>query len=534
MTEAACLSFRDIPHSSALFADYISNFERVRAFYPLSPSDTTRLLPLARNLNYSRELRTSVAVILSKQNRNWGASAQAQENIARLRNGASAIVTGQQIALFGGPAYSPYKALTAIKLAEQLTQAGQDCVPIFWLATEDHDFAEISQTKLRSPSGELKNFSLVPTADDGTPVGGIFPGEQIQSLAQQAAAFLGAGPASDLLKLCYTPGETLGNAFAKLFTRIFSHYGLILLDPSDSEFHELAKPIYAQSIAQAGEITNALLERGKALEQAGYHQQVKITNSSTLLFALENGLRTPIRRANGNFVIDTCKLSAADLQQRIAAQPQEFNPNALLRPVMQDFLLPTLAYIGGLAEVAYFAQASVIYERLLGRVTPILPRFSATLIDARAQRLLQRYRIQFTDLLNAANPRELLAGVSLPPQLGATFASVTERLEAGLAELSQSLSQLDPTLNEAAQHSASKIRYQLQRLRGRAARASLRRNDEISRHADLLMASLYPNKNLQEREIAGISYLAQFGTELLPRLYDAIQPACTGHQIILL
>src|SRR5208283_1398336 len=147
----------------------------------------------------------------------------------------------------------------------------------------------------------------------------------------------------------------------------------------------------------------ALLARGKALEAAGYHQQVKVTAATTLLFEVTNGARTVVRRkANGatgaEFQVGHEKLSERQLLERIEEAPENFNPNVLLRPVVQDYLLPTLAYTGGAAEVAYFAQVAVVYEKLLGRVTPVVARFSATVVDAKVQRLLERYGLRLPDL----------------------------------------------------------------------------------------------------------------------------------------
>src|SRR5262249_44518192 len=153
----------------------------------------------------------------------------------------------------------------------------------------------------------------------------------------------------------------------------------------DPELHRIAEPIYRAAIERAEELDDTLLARGKELESAGYHQQVKVTPSSSLLFALRDGARIPIhRRANGKenrFTIGNEELSQHELQAQISSAPQNFSPNVLLRPVVQDYLLPTLTYTGGSAEVAYFAQGAVVYERLLGRVTPIVPRFSATIVE---------------------------------------------------------------------------------------------------------------------------------------------------------
>ncbi len=183
--------------------------------------------------------------------------------------------------------------------------------------------------------------------------------------------------------------------------------------------------------------------RGKAIEAAGYHQQVKVTSATTLLFEVKDGARTPIRRkhngGNGDeFVVGEEKISREALLKRIDQTPEHFNPNALLRPVVQDYLLPTLVYTGGAAEVAYFAQAAVAYEKLLGRVTPILPRFSATLIDAKAERILTRYQLSVPEVFSGPEKvREAIAARSLPPDLQTRFSEAQAAVEQSMTTASR-------------------------------------------------------------------------------------------------
>src|SRR5215475_2850306 len=189
--------------------------------------------------------------------------------------------------------------------------------------------------------------------------------------------------------------------WAKPKPRIFADWGVIILDPSDPELAGVARPIYRAALQRSAELAERLLDRGQALERAGYHQQVKVTESSVLLFTTRQGARTPISRRIGpegeDFVIGgeaaAEKLSPAEPLAELDGHPERFSPNVLLRPAVEDFLLPTLAYTGGAAEAAYFAQAGVVYQALLGRVTPIVPRFSATIIESKTQRLLEKHEI---------------------------------------------------------------------------------------------------------------------------------------------
>jgi bacillithiol biosynthesis cysteine-adding enzyme BshC len=522
-----------------LFTDFLSNHPKVQQFFPRSAHFAEWLRDEGAIIQYPSERRRQVSDVLDRQNRAWGASAKTLENVNRLRGGAAAAVTGQQVGLFGGPLFSLYKALTAIKLADLATQSGVDCVPVFWLATEDHDLEEVNHVSIPGPDATLLNLMTPTQATAGGPVATAVFGNEIQGPVDMLGVTLGDSEITAVLRECYQPGENFGSAFARLFARIFADWGVILLNASDSMLHHVAEPMYRAAVERVAELDDALLARGRELEAAGYHQQVKVTPSSSLLFTLRNGARVPVhRRINGEtqqieFTIEDEKISQPELLQRIASAPQQFSANVLLRPVVQDFLLPTLTYTGGSAEVAYFAQAAVVYEKLLGRVTPILPRFSATIVEPKLRSLLDRYQLSLPDLFHGPEPlQERLAASTLPGELQSAFDSAEAGLKTSLAAIRGALAHLDKTLVDAAENSESKMHHQLESLRAKAARAELRQAEVLGRHAQLLSNALYPNKTLQERETAGIYFLARYGKELLRNLYDAIHADCLDHQVI--
>lgn len=536
---AHCLPFAEIPHTTRLFADFLAYAPAVRQFYPRPPHFCEWVKEESSKLNYDPARRARVSEILARQNREWGASDKTLKNIERLRAGAAAVVTGQQVGLFGGPTFSLYKALTAVKLAEEATRAGVDAVPIFWLATYDHDLAEVNHVAWPGPDGELQTLTTPSRAIAGAPVSAVRLGEEIEPLLEQAASLLGDNEATALLRETYRPGETLGTAFARLYARLFADWGVIVLDASDGELHRLAEPIYRAAIARAHELAPALLERGDALERAGYHQQVNVMPSSTLLFMLRGGVRTSIHRHEGpksEFFFDSApneKISEADLLNQLASKPEQFSPNVLLRPIVEDFLLPTLAYCGGAAEAAYFAQAGVVYEALLKRVTPVVPRFSATIVEPKVQRLLERYELSVLDVLAAPDElRQKLAGHSLPQDLQRAFETTKKTLESQLTTIKEKLAKLDRTLVDAGDTSVSKILYQLDKLHGQAARAELQKQDVVRRQGETLSQALYPQKALQERGIGGMYFVARYGRELLRQLYETLQTECHDHQIV--
>src|SRR5690242_20679383 len=532
-----CLPFTLIPHTTPLFTDLLYNYPKVRQFFPRAPDLAQWAREEAGLIRYDSSRRQKVAAILERQNRAWGASAETLKNVQRLRDGAACVVTGQQVGLFGGPLFSIFKAIGAIRLAEKATELGVDCVPMFWLATEDHDLAEINHTTLLASDGALQTVATTTQGAPDAPVSEIRLGQEILEPLEATVAALGDSEITDLLRRCYQPGETLGSAFAKLFAVLVGRWGVVMLDASDPELHTLAQPIYRAAVERAEEFDQALLERGRELLSSGYHDQVKVTELSTLLFTVQNGSRVVIHRANGaaDFRVGEEKISRDELLKRIDAEPQHFSANVLLRPVVQDYLLPTLAYTGGPAECAYFAQAAVVYDKLLGRVTPAVPRFSATLMEPKAASLLERYSLKLTDVLEGPERlRETLAERALPADLKAAFEAAEKSLDQSLKRILVSLEHLDPTLVDAAQNAGSKMHYQIDRLQGKAARAELLRNEVLDRHAGLLNNILFPHKELQERELGGVSFLARHGMDLLERLYQAANGSCPDHQVIYL
>lgn len=538
--KAECLPFNQVPHTTKLFLDFLAYSPSVRKFYPLSPYFSEWSKAEAAALSYDSSRRENVSRILERQNKSWNASPQTLANIERLRNGAAAIVTGQQVGLFGGPMFAVYKALTAVKLAEKATVAGVDAVPIFWLATYDHDLAEVNHVAVPGPDCLLRTLSTPSRGVTGAPVGSVRFGDEIVPVVEEAASLLGESEVTQFLRESYRPGETIGSAFAQFYARLFADWGVIVMDASDAELHRIAAPVYRTTVERADNVVEALLARGRELDSSGYFQQVKVTESSVLLFTMRDGVRTPIhRRVNGKseFVIGSeagaPQLSSGELLAQIDSAPENFSPNVLLRPVVQDFLLPTLAYTGGAAEAAYFAQAGAVYEEILGRVTPIVPRFSATLVEPKVQRWLGQYGIHVRDAF--AGPQalqQLLASRVLPADLQQAFENANRAVTQSFSSLKEALDKLDPTLVGAGDTAASKVQHQIERLRERATAAELRRSEVVRRHAEGLSHALYPENALQERSIAGAYFVARYGEELLRVVYDAIHEDCHDHQVL--
>jgi bacillithiol biosynthesis cysteine-adding enzyme BshC len=521
-----CYPISLLPRLSRLFLDYASSREGLSPFYRQGPSEVPTAVP-----EQTQAHRSAVADILLEQNRNWHAGPKTLANIERLRQGAGAFLTGQQVALFTGPLFTLLKAATVIQRAQ-----AANAVPIFWLASEDHDFAEADHVTLPSRHALHTLRVHLDPLSHGQPVGGLRLGPGVRTALDRAAELIGGTPEFDLLAACYTPDATFTSAFAGFLAAAFADFGLVVIDASTRGFHALGAPVLRHALEHAEALEAALHERDKLLAERGYHSQVLVAPGSSLLFLLDEatGARTALRRKNGSWLAGKAQYSTADLLAILDTAPERLSPNALLRPVFQDFLLPTLATVGGPAEIAYFAQSQVLFDAILGRATPVLPRLSATLIEPAIAQVMARHELSLADILQA-HPDELahrLGARSMPPEgkrhLAATGNALNEELD-GLLAWAESL---DPSLGRAARVSASKMRYQMNRLRRLAANYQLQREASIRRHVDTLCFNLFPDRHPQERTIGGVAYLARYGTALLSTFVEQATPDCTGHKAI--
>jgi bacillithiol synthase len=528
--DSDCIPSSSIPHTSRLFDDFLHHFEKVRGFYARPPLERNWWRDEIERIDYPSDRRHAVAAILERQNREFGAGEKALGNIAKLREGAPVVVTGQQVGLMGGPLYCLLKAVSVAGLAES---AG--AVPVFWLASEDHDFEEINFVNLPA-SDRVQKFSVnVPHPED-VPVGTIVFGDEITAAIQQVEALFGKSEVSELLAACYRKGENFAGAFARFYAKVLGDLGVVFLNPLDPELHRVAQPVYTAALEKSAEINHALLERARELENAGYHAQVKVTPSHTLCFYLENGIRTPVRQeTDDGFIVGERKISRNDLLAEAERCPENFSANVLLRPIVEDHLLPTLCYVGGPSEIAYFAQVETVYRRLASRVTPVLPRIFATLVEPRQAKLLDRYGLKLPDLfLGPERLMETIGEKVLPKQLMRSFDTATHHLDEDLQAIREELENLDRTLLDAAENAASKMRHQLNSLREKAARAETRKSGELQHHAAELATLLFPNKELQEREIGAAYFLLRHGLGLVESLKQNLKPGCADHQVVFL
>jgi len=553
-----CYPISTLPGTTALFRDYVETAaaadpSALRRWYPADPfaMEWAKRSPVLDEAHRGR-----LADALLRQTDRFDSGGAALANIERLKNGAAAVVSGQQVGLFGGPLLTLLKAATAVRKAQDATRvSGREHVPVFWLASEDHDLAEVDQvsflTKDKESKSGVETLRLGLSAERALPVGALVLGDRgdeghnrLQEELERTCELLGWAPICDLLRECYMPGATLAGAFGRLLTKIFAAQGLVVMDAAGRDFHALGAPALRYAIEQADDLESALQARSEELVRGGYHAQVLVAEGHSLLFLVEAsedvmkpGARLPLRRTADGWKAGAQVYTTAALLEILASEPERLSPNALLRPVFQDTILPTAAYIGGPAEVAYFAQSAVVYEAVLGRVTPVLPRLSATLIEPAIAKVMAAHEVSFAQVLEARTAEALalrLGARAMPIEGKRKVAAVGNAMDAELTALTQYMATMSPDLGRAAGVSASKMRYQMARLRRMAAAFELQKEASLTRHATAMMQSLLPESHLQERVLAGVQFLAQHGDTLPALLVEHAGQECPGHRVIYL
>lgn len=532
-----CYPITVLPNLSRMFREYVElrsakNDGPVKKYYAGSPFDGSWKQGTDRALSADRN---AVADLLTVQNKSWGAGEATFANIEKLRSGARAVVTGQQVGILGGPLLTLMKAATAVRKAQVASEAGVPHVPVFWMATEDHDLDEVNQATLlgkRSVETLRAKFS----GHRLEPVGGIVLGDEMEPVLAEAEELLAFAPITEVLREAYAPGATLGSAFAKLIAHIFREQGLIVIDAAGREYHALGAAVLRAAIERADELQAALLERTAQLVADGYHAQVLVNDEASLLFLVnEDGARLPLRRHAGEWKAGSRSYSTDDLLAVLESAPERLSPNALLRPLFQDVLLPTSAYIGGPAEIAYFAQCEVLYKRILGVMTPVLPRLSATLIEPAVASAMEQHELSFEDTMQSPDAlAQKLAARAMPIEGKRKIAAAGNALDEELKTLLEWMYRTDASLGKSADVSASKMRYQMNRLRRMAANFQLEKETSLRKHADAIANSVFPHETPQERLLNGVHFVARYGTELAQVLVDHAEQECPGHRVLFL
>jgi bacillithiol synthase len=521
--EPSCVRQDLIPGTSKLFSDFLYHYDRVSQFYPHHFLDSEAFQNAAQELRYPDERRAQLIAALREQN---GESANLRE---LAKPGTYAVVTGQQVGLLSGPSYTIFKALTAVRLARELSAAGIPSVPVFWLASEDHDLAEVDHAWVFDNNARPGKISVANAVTNGGPVGDvIIPELPWQEMKEALGNLPFAHEVLERLAEAYPAGSSFSGGFKNFLHGLLKSFDILFLDPLAPAVRELSRPLLREAVGRVPELVAALRTRDVEIAACGYHLQVHLDEDASLLFLLGDDKRTPLRWQGGRFTARDKSYSVEQME----TMADRLSPNALLRPVLQDYLLPTVSYVGGPAEIAYMAQSQVLYRGLLGRMPVIFPRNSFTLLDARAEKIMQRFGLSLPDLLSHQDKlRCRIAAQLVPPGLAGEFSILESSVSKGLAGLQENLRKFDPTLEAASKKSGAKILYQLRRLAAKTARETLRRDERSVWAANYLTDLVYPQRHLQERFYSIVPFLAKYGLDLPERLYELTQISCPDHML---
>lgn len=516
--ETHCLRHSEIPGTSRLFLDYVYNFDRLCGFYYYAPHDYESYVAAASKIDYPQSRRQAMVAALRKIN----GDSEPLEKLAQ--PGTVAVVTGQQAGLFSGPAYTIYKALTAARLARELSERGTPAVPIFWIATEDHDFAEVNHAHVFTKDGQAVHLRTEGDGAANQPVGSIYPiHPPVDELAAALASFPDGEEVAQAVREAYRPGVRMGCAFRQLLSGWLKKFGILFLDPLDPAIREIGAPFLKAALEAAPALNPKLRARSKELAERGYHAQVLVEDDTSLLFRLDGNRRIPLRLKN----------DWPDAE--LASAPEQLSPNALLRPVFQDYLLPTVAYVGGAAELAYLAQSEVIYRELLGRMPVILARNGFTLLDRRSYSHIERLGLAVPSFFAPVDTvRERIAARMVPASLTERYAEARKSQSRLLDSLRAETLRFDPTLGKAIDRTKAKLEYQLAKMERKVARETLRRDERGNKQADALTSLIYPEKHLQERYYSILPFVAEYGPQLFNDLFDNIHFDCPDHKIAII
>lgn len=546
MVTTTDISYRSLPNQLELFLRYVDLSPTALPFYSHPPVLTNLGEEIRKRILSVPYPRAEMAAILRRQNEEYGCGPATLESIGRLEHpDCVAIVTGQQVGLFGGPLYTIYKALTAINLSHELEKRNIISVPVFWMETEDHDLAEVTlRTVLDRNQAALRvdyRDALYGQVPEWARSVGSIPlpetiSEVVRDFASRFDGFKWKDEIESLLESTYRPGSTFGKAFASLMHRILPDSGLILFDPQDLQAKPLAAGVFRWALENSREIQARIQARNREVESAGFRPQVRTADHATVLFYIEKGERCSLEDRGGRFCLKNRGkyFSLDQLKESLETSPERFSPNVLLRPIVQDTLLPTCAYVAGPAEVAYFAQIQTLYALRNHPMPVIWPRESFTILNAEIFKTMQDLGIKIEECFSRA---AALRGKALRNSgIGRSDSSLEGfrlNLEKIFAELAKDAGALDPSLPQATDTAKRKILHNLRRIRSRLQRLEENSNTEIVQAADLLLHHCLPNGNLQERELSILHFLAQNGPNLLEAVRSSLRLSNFSHRVIL-
>ena len=532
------VDLRRLNWTGPLARDYCYAFDRLEPFYAGAPTSASAWRQVIAAQQVEQSDRVRLAALVTAQLNARTAPPEAIASAKQLaRPDTIAVVTGQQAGLFGGPLFTLLKAVTTIKLARQVAADQKtQVVPVFWVDAEDHDLDQVRTCSVLDDDLRLHRVSLIIENAAYQPASTVELNRSIDDTVEELRGVLPETEHStELLKklaTAYSSGTRFVDAFARWLDLWLGRHGLVVFDASDAAAKPLVQPIFERELQTRGETTQLALAAGDNLVERGYHAQVKTTPTTVALFQLDD-TRKPIRLVSDGFVVGTATLPDDELLRRAQTKPETFSPNVLLRPIVQDMLFPTVAYVAGPHELAYFGQLRHIYESFGVPMPLIYPRASVTLVDHATIKFLQRYELDF-ETLQAQDDAALnqLLVTQLPESVDRAVGEAEVAIAERLATIETTVSALDTTLEGAVQTTRGRMERDLRNLRGKIIQAAKRRDKILRRQFDRTRALTFPQGEPQERIVGAVYFLNRYGPSLIDRLL-ADMPITLGQHWLL-
>ncbi len=520
-----------------LAVDYVFNYNSLAPFFAGDPS-TPEAWQKAITRRLTLRPPSAFVDVLAAQQQSRGAPSEAIAATEKLRRPDTvAVVTGQQAGLFGGPLFTLLKAVTAIKLARRLSkEQSVPVVAVFWVDAEDHDWNEVASCAVLDAGCQVRRIVLKPPPGAGEmPVGSLKLGDSVWTAVEAMASAL---PPNEFtatiindLHRTYQSGTSISEAFSQWLETVLGAEGLILFDSSDPAAKPFVKNLFEQELRNTQTAALAT-EAGTQLVARGYHAQVTPHPESVALFQVD-GVRNAIRRNNNSFTVGNTQMALDDLLKALDQHPEQFSPNVLLRPLVQDSLFPTVCYVPGPNELAYLAQLRNIYERFEVPMPLIYLRDSATLLDSTGARFLKRNNLSLEVLQpqDEAVLNQLLQG-QLPEAVKQSLDETRLALQTRIETISQAVPTVDPTLVGAVRSTLGRMEHDLTALHKKILKAAKRNNDTLRRQFVCTQTQAFPEGRPQERVLGFVGFVDRFGPKLVDRLLTELPLDPKHHALI--
>ncbi len=519
---------------------YANDFASVAPLFAGDPADPAAWRDTIRRVTAAKHDRGALASILKSQLDRRDAPVEAKRAAAEFVNPATvAVITGQQAAIFGGPLYTLLKAITAIRVARDITRDyGVPAVPVFWVDAEDHDWDEVRTCTILDKDARLHEISLAPPAGAGEqPVGSLALGPDIASILETLGTALSptefTSDLIDQLKRCYQPGIAMGAAFAAWLDHLLGRYGLVVYESNDVAAKKLAVGIFTHELEQPSRSAELVRTASDVMRKLGHAPQVEPAEDAVSLFYVDGAGRRSIKRDGAGYRVGDDVKTVDAIRAEATAHPERFSPNVLLRPLVQDQIFPTICYVGGPAELAYQAELGGVYRDFGVEVPLLYPRLTATLVDSAAARFLERSNLPFESLqpqddaaLNA------LLEQFLPPVIDESIDGAKRELAMRLATLKEAIPAVDPTLAGTVDTTMTKVEDALKTLHAKIIQASKRKDDTLRRQFTHARDLAFPGGHPQERAINIVFFVNRYGSALCDQLLESVPLDMSKHYII--